>query len=162
MARPGLRHHQGPKEGLIPKYGFTGSRYINVLHHPALDEVLSAHLDGEEYTTGGAVGVDTYVLRKMASWLPDSFHRVCLPEHGPDWDNPYLEMADEVIRVPDTMRHPHRSRNAAILDHTDVLLAFPLHGEDHGQSKRSGTWMTIRMARERGLEVEITILDRSV
>lgn len=140
------------------KYGFTGSRYVTPLHFAAMDEVLTAHLDGSEYTTGGAVGVDTYVLRKMKAWLPQAFHRVCLPEHGPDWDNPYLDLADEVIRVPNTTNHPWRSRNAAILDHSDVLLAFPLHNEEHGQSKRSGTWMTIRMARKRGMPVVLTVL----
>lgn len=140
------------------KYGFTGSRYINPMHFAAMDEVLTAHLDGVEYTTGGAVGVDTYVLRKLSAWLPTALHRVCLPEHGSDWDNPYLELADEVIRVPDTMKHPWRSRNAAILDHSDVLLAFPLHAEEHGQSKRSGTWMTIRMARQRSIPTVVTVL----
>jgi hypothetical protein len=130
------------------------------LHHPALDEVLTAHLDAEEITTGGAVGVDTYVLRKMTAWLPDAFHRVCLPEHGADWNNEYLKLANEVVAVPDTMHHPHRSRNAAILDNTDILLAFPLHDEGHGQSKRSGTWMTIRMSRERNIPVVLTVLDR--
>ena len=142
------------------RFGFTGSRYINPLHHPKLDEVLFAHMDGTEYTTGGAVGVDTYVLRRMKVIAPEALHRVCLPEYGPDWDNEYLKLADEVIRVPNTMKHAHRSRNAAILDHSDVLLAFPLHDEGHGQSKRSGTWMTIRMARQRRIPVVLTILDR--
>jgi hypothetical protein len=130
------------------------------LHHAALDEVLTAHLDAEEITTGGAVGVDTYVLRKMTAWLPKAHHRVCLPEYGSDWENEYLMLADEVVKVPDTMNHPHRSRNAAILDHSDILLAFPLHDEKHGQSKRSGTWMTIRMAQKRSLPVVLTVLDR--
>ena len=123
--------------------------------------MLTAHLDGEYYTTGGAVGVDTYVLRKMTAWLPEAFHRVCLPEYGPDWDNPYIELADEVLRVRDTMRHPHRSRNQAIIDYSDVMLAFPLHDESHDQSRRSGTWMTIRMAQKAGIPVVITVLDKS-
>jgi hypothetical protein len=127
-----------------------------------LDEVLTAHLDGSVYITGGAVGVDTYVLRKMSAWLPKAEHRVYLPAHGPDWDNEYLALADTVVRIPDTMNHPHRSRNAAIVDGCDVLLAFPLHNEDHGQSKRSGTWMTIRMARKAGKPIVLTVLDQWV
>lgn len=148
------------KEGRIPIYGFTGSRYLDLTHHALLDEVLTAHLDGDVYITGGAVGVDTYVLRKMAAWLPEATHRVYLPEHGPDWDNSFLELADEVTRVPDTMRHPHRSRNAAIVADADVLLAFPLHAESHGQSRRSGTWMTVNLARKADVEVIITVLDQ--
>jgi hypothetical protein len=141
------------------RVGFTGSRYLNPTHHLALDEVLFAYLGAEEYTTGGAVGVDTYVLRRLKILAPEALHRVCLPEHGPDWDNEYLKLADEVIRVPDTMNHAHRSRNKAIIAHSDVMLAFPLHPESHDQSKRSGTWMTIRMAQKAGVKVDITVLE---
>lgn len=162
MARIACHIRAPNRRVTIPRYGFTGSRYFSPIHGAALDEVLTAHMDGSEYTTGGAVGVDTYVLRKMTGWLPDAHHRVCLPEHGADWDNEFLSLADEVIRVPNTMDHPWRSRNAAILDHSDILLAFPLHDEDHGQSKRSGTWMTIRMARERDIPIVLTVLDQMV
>lgn len=140
------------------RYGFTGSRYLEPTHHALLDEVLHAHLDGEEYTTGGAAGVDTYVLRRMTTLCPEALHRVCVPEAGLGWENPYLNLASVVEQVPDTMRHPYRSRNLRILVHTDVLLAFPLREEDHPKSKRSGTWMTIRMARERGYKVITTVL----
>jgi hypothetical protein len=140
------------------RVGFTGSRYVDRLHYATIDEVLARYLDAQEYTTGGAVGVDTYVLRKLSAWCPEAKHRVCLPEHGPDWDNPYLELATEVIYVPNTEKHEHRSRNKAILDFSDLLIAMPLHPEDNPQSKRSGSWMTIRMARQRGIPVDLTVL----
>jgi hypothetical protein len=120
-----------------------------------------AHLDGSEYTTGGAVGVDTYVLRKMVPWVPEAHHRVCLPTPE-DWDNKWLPLADEIVRVPDTMNNPHRSRNAAILEKTDYLLAFPLSDEEDtsqsGGRGRSGTWMTIRMARQLHIPMMVTVL----
>lgn len=143
----------------VRRIGFTGSRYINPIHYPAIDEVLFAYTGADEYTTGGAVGVDTYVLRRLKPLMPKALHRVCLPEHGPDWDNPYLKLADEVVRVPDTLGHPHRSRNKAIIKHSDVLLAFPLHPENHGKSQRSGTWMTIRMAQRSGVRIIMTVLE---
>jgi hypothetical protein len=142
------------------RIGITGSRYVTPVHHPLIDEVLFKYLGVEEWTTGGAVGVDTYVLRRMVPLQPDAMHRVLLPEYGPGWDNFYLEQyATEVIKVPNTMNHPERSRNVAIIERSDLMLAFPLHPEDHGQSKRSGTWMTIREARKRNVPIEITVLE---
>jgi|tagenome__1003787_1003787.scaffolds.fasta_scaffold19113768_1 hypothetical protein len=142
------------------RVGITGSRYIDPTHYPTIDEVLFARVVGEadEVTTGGAVGVDTYCLRRLVPLMPRAHHRACIPEEGLGWDNEWLNLATEVERVPDTMNHPERSRNAAIIGHSDLLLAFPLHPEEHSQSKRSGTWMTIRMSLSANVPVVIRVL----
>lgn len=155
----GAATHARDAERRAIRFGFTGSRYTDPTHQPLIEEVLHAHLDGSSYTTGGQVGIDTYVLRRMVLLVPEAHHRVCIPESGPGWDNPYLDLATEVERVPDG-EHKYRARNERILDHSDCLLAFPLHPEAHTQSRRSGTWMTVHLARSRGIPVKIYVLDR--
>ena len=45
---------------------------------------------------------------------------------------------------------PYRKRNQAIVDAASLLIAAPHRAEDDSASTRSGTWMTIRMARKAG------------
>jgi hypothetical protein len=52
----------------------------------------------------------------------------------------------------------YRDRNARILDYTDELIAVADHSEDHALSRRSGTWMTIRMALKLGIPTHVLIL----
>jgi hypothetical protein len=137
------------------RYGFTGSRYVAPEHHSFIDLVLENYLDGSEYTTGAQAGIDTFVLRRLAPKLSEAHHRVIVPS-APHLER-YLAMADEVIYLPPS-REPYRDRNEKILEYTDVLIALPLHPEE--EQPRSGTWMTIRMAKKAGIPVEIAMLDK--
>jgi hypothetical protein len=135
------------------KYGFTGSRFMHPKHFGFVRHVLDELGPGTEWTTGGAPGVDLFVLRYIAETRPDVFQRLIVA--GPDRSdsNPkrwaliekYMPLATEVIILPKGT--DYRFRNGVILDHTEFLVALPLHPES--SSPRSGTWMTIRMARER-------------
>jgi hypothetical protein len=55
------------------------------------------------------------------------------------WRTGTAEIVDEEL--------PYRKRNQAIVDAASLLIATPHRAEDDSRSTRSGTWMTIRMAR---------------
>jgi hypothetical protein len=52
----------------------------------------------------------------------------------------------------------YRARNERILDHGEELEAWPEYAEQHPQSRRSGTWMTIRIAKRRGMRLGVHVL----
>jgi predicted Rossmann fold nucleotide-binding protein DprA/Smf involved in DNA uptake len=147
------------------RYGFSGSRTITDTDQRTIDDVLGSLLPGSEYTTGGCIGVDTIVGRRM--WLAHqkATHRVVVPADrsrvSPWWMHRAIREAGPGSGVlveempPNTT---YKDRNQRIVDHSNVLVAFPAHSEDDPRSKRSGTWQTIRMARRAGLEVLVTVL----
>ena len=61
-----------------------------------------------------------------------------------------IELSGDVLLHNVTVLAPkeNRPRNADIVDSSSILVAGPAYPEDDGHSRRSGTWMTIRMARE--------------
>lgn len=54
------------------------------------------------------------------------------------------------------------ARNAAIVDESAALIAGPLYLEQDPRSRRSGTWMTVRMARTKGIPIRIIYQDGAV
>lgn len=51
----------------------------------------------------------------------------------------------------------YRDRDQKMVDVCSEMHAFPLHAEDHGKSLRSGTWLTVRLARKakKGVTVHV-------
>jgi hypothetical protein len=136
--------------------GVTGSRAIPYGRHTLVDDALFA-LDPQRVlvVTGGCIGVD-----HQAAVMAESFdmlgHAVLPPNRrlvAPDWDD-YVATYEEIPAGPDG----YRRRNQRVVDLADRLLAFPLYPEQHPQSRRSGTWQTIRMAQRRGIPVDVHLL----
>lgn len=50
----------------------------------------------------------------------------------------------------------YKDRNQAIVNEVEYLIAGPQYGEHDQRSQRSGTWQTVRMARD--LDLPITII----
>ncbi len=148
------------------RYGFSGSRTITEAQERIIADVLESLLPGCEYTTGGCIGVDSFIGRAMWLKYPDATHRIVVPfdrsRVEPWWMHRAIRDAGPASGVLLEEMPPgttYRDRNQRIVDHADVLVAFPAHAEDDPKSKRSGTWQTIRMARRAGLEVKVTVLD---
>ena len=151
------------------RYGFSGARDLTEAGERVVVGVLDAVLAGAperaEYTTGACVGVDAFVGAWLWRHAPRARHRVVVPadrsrvEHW--WRRraiteavgPYGVEVEEMGAGT-----TYKDRNQRIVECSDVLIAFPAHGEDDARSRRSGTWQTVRMARRAGLEVRVFVL----
>lgn len=110
-----------------------------------------------EFTTGAAEGIDTLAAHiGLEVWgLQRTLHRVCIPAgvyYHPCWEDP------PSFYVVERVTGGYMKRNDRLVDHADVLLAFPRNRNEY---LRSGTWATVRRARKRGIEVRIYPLEGS-
>jgi len=139
------------------KVSFSGARKLE--EHQQRIVVTSLNvLKGSgtnEFTTGACQGVDEFIGRYCAEHFPEAVHRVIVPanrtlicEYG--W-------ATEVIEMPEGT--DYRERNFRLLDHAEVLLAFPAYTQEDLRSKRSGTWQTIREANRRNITAVVNPLN---
>lgn len=149
------------------RYGFSGSRSIPAGRESIIDGVL-AILHGAEFTTGACMGVDAYVGMKLWRDHPEALHRIVVPADRSRveywWTHRAIRDAGPQSGVLLEEMMPGMSyadRNQRIVQHSDVLVAFPAHPETDPRSKRSGTWQTVRMARRAGLDVLVAVLDES-
>jgi hypothetical protein len=137
-------------------YGFTGPREHPQTHAEclAIDDVLSMlrRLPDVKVITGGCVGIDEYVAVRATQF--GLYVMTILPADRsaiqPDWHE-YCQAYEDTYRT-------YGQRNQRIVDLSDKLVAFPC--DDEKSQPRSGTWMTVRMARRKGIPVEIVRLDQ--
>lgn len=129
------------------KVGFTGTRYgMTKAQWGVVWELLEDDFEAEELHHGDCLGADaqadkiaTMLGLKTVSHPPlNSKHRAWLSAHE--------------LRIP----QDYLVRNRAIVDETEVLIATPLRSTDQ---QRSGTWYTIRYARDQGKEVYLVARD---
>lgn len=131
--------------------GFTGSRTLPQACYPVVERAVAALPDGTLVVTGGCIGVDDYVAYlahrygfKVHGVIPADRSRV-----PPGWRDIY----DTYEQMP--MGSTYRQRDERLVEISDRLIALPLLPEDAPQSRRSGTWMTVRIARSTGKSVEV-------
>lgn len=152
---------------LLPKTCFfTGHRIIsnseiNAVKSYLNEELLNAVNRGfTHFITGGAVGFDTLAAEKIILMREDyNFIRLILylpcTDQVKDWNKSdkerferILAMADEVYYVS---REPYkegcmRKRNLAMVEASDLCIAYL-------KNKSSGTSQTVKMARDKGIEI---------
>lgn len=101
--------------------------------------------------TGGARGVDTVAALAARDFHPGVEQRIIYPDGR--WNEDLRE------QVPGATFYPggsYMERNDALVEHADLLIAFP---RTEHEVLRSGTWATVRRARKRGVEVRLHPLD---
>lgn len=141
------------------RYGFTGTRSLDDDGRALIDNALLMVADGQEFTTGSCVGVDAYVGRILTFIYPRAKHRVVVPANRKQvdyWWHPIEQWAEKGIDLTVELMPigtSFRERNERIVDYTDELIVFASHPESHGKSRRSGTWMTKRIAEKRGVKI---------
>jgi hypothetical protein len=147
------------------RYGVTGVARALSLDELTLISDTVARLpvkDGDEFFSGGAVGVDTAFALFAVQYWPNAKHTLVLPramwnEAGLiDWigDAFATVWADKGRNVSQA----YMNRNTLLAQSVGrggQLLAFP-DGPD--ELRRSGTWATVRRGREAGCEIVITPL----
>lgn len=142
--------------------GFTGTRFgTTVEQHKAMRQEIGRALRGTfqaKFHHGACVGSDEQA--HAVAWSlglgivvhpPTDTKLRAWVEHGEFWD------ADTDIVLPE---RPYLPRNRDIVDASKLLIATPPGPED--EQIRSGTWMTIRYARSRGVKTVVIMPDGSV
>lgn len=127
----------------LPRYAITGARgRLSSTQQRMIAEVIDALPEGCWVITGACTGVDSYAARyarlsgrRVHTIVPGN--RALVDSKWRDWCNTYHEM-------PPGSDYKHR--NAAMVDDsTHGLRGFPREASQHKDSRRSGTWQTIRL-----------------
>lgn len=134
-------------------YGVSGSRVLRPGQEERLYAVLAELVNGRCFVTGSQVGVDERAAGFLLGCFPEAAHVQVIP--GPPATHGTLSPETRWVSLP-AMRDAasaYRARNEEVVRLSDALLAFPEGSEeDH---PRSGTWMTVRLARKAGKPVKV-------
>lgn len=137
--------------------GFTGTRHLRGPDWDRISGVVAAQTRvGDVLITGACVGADIAVAFS-ARELGRTVHTVVPANRAqvhPEWWR-HCTTHEEMPVGTD-----YRARNERIVDLSDRLIAFPEYPERHPQSRRSGTWMTVRIALRNGKLVTIYVLNQ--
>jgi hypothetical protein len=138
--------------------GITGTR--NPLSGPQ-SATLGTVLAEVSATAGGPLvlhhgvcqGTDRtahLIVRQIGGWLIEGH-----PGRSSDGKSPWR--ATDIEADCDVLHDvlPYAMRNEDITTACSLIVAAPLHPEDDPRSRRSGTWMTVRMARQRSRDIVI-------
>jgi hypothetical protein len=151
---------------------FTGTRRFTftdmlslVLTENLLHEDLglwSWVVQHEEFVTGGCVGFDAVVGATLARWpqTRDARHTVILPANRSQVDAWYEdpEVADRVTVIEMPEGTSYRDRDLELVKRGDELCYVADYPEHHGSQRRSGTWLTVRLARGYNLPIRGIVL----
>lgn len=146
------------------RVGFTGTRTVKLdAVQRVCDFVCSQSTGGSEFTTGACVGFDAIAAHCLLDNFPDAVHRLVVPANQSQVDHEIIERFQRlqgnrhiIEYMPDGTTY--RQRNERILHHADKLVAVAEFPELNTRSTRSGTWMTVRIARRLGLPVRELVI----
>jgi len=143
--------------------GFTGTR--NVVKGESWRMLHVRHeyfVDFDRFVTGACRGWDAYAGEWLLRMFPSKQHEVVVPFNRSQvnywWEQDEIKALIESARheYPETFRFmvyemhkdsSYKDRNQEIVDTSTDLFYCADYPEQHGQSTRSGTWQTVRIAR---------------
>lgn len=135
--------------------GFTGTRNVRDVDLERIRAAVLALPPDATVVTGACIGVDALVAR-MAHGGRRHVHTI-VPAGRSRVDPYWRQHCNTFEEMPPGT--DYRARNERIVELSDRLVAFPEYPEDHHRSHRSGTWMTVRIARRAGKPVEVVVLN---
>lgn len=148
--------------------GFTGTR--NVTRNVAIDLLMPWFITDfrryDHFVTGGCQGFDEYVGMGLAYAFPAKRHTVIVPSNRLQvavwWPDVKTYVEDlggvfEVIEMPQGTTY--KDRNEAIVNRSDELFYLADYPEQDSNSRRSGTWQTVRLARKKGVPVDGVVVN---
>ena len=116
-----------------------------------LNVLITGVPHADRYVTGACIGGDAFIGRWLYENRPDAEHVVIVPSDRSRIDTWWLEHLPGSVEVccmpPGTT---YADRNRTLVAEATCVFGFPAYPEDDPRSLRSGTWQTIRMAREAG------------
>lgn len=137
--------------------GFTGTRSLNPMEDIGrLMMILEALPTGTAIVTGACIGVDSFIA-SQAHNFGLSVHTV-VPADRSRVDRRWRDHCDTFEEMASGT--DYRARNVRIVELSTRVIAVPDHAEDAPESRRSGTWMTVRIARKAGKPVDVHVLCR--
>jgi hypothetical protein len=151
-------------------YAFTSTRMLSSRYPSqivATINYLHGLPDADQYITGGCVGGDSFIGQWFALHKPDAQHTVFVPEDRSQvdawWLGSLYRHKVEAIIVSGLAPAVYRARNTRMVNQLtepeDVLHYIADYPEAHGKSTRSGTWMTVRIARQQNVKVKGLVLN---
>ncbi len=144
--------------------GFTGSRELLGEEEVEVERILYT-LNGDGVVTGACVGLDEFVAQWFATNRPYMKQVIYVPG---DRSRVNMAFIDEMLRLPQVSitfmpkQSSYLERNLAIIASCDILLGFPRERESHPNSRRSGTWQTIRKGRLANKTVHVHVLSELI
>lgn len=138
--------------------GFTGSRTVRAQDVALIRKIIDILPLDATLITGGCLGVDAEVAHY--GFKRGNGVYVILPANRKLADPAWRQHATAFKIMP--RGSTYADRNAAIVLMAQKLVGLPLYPEADPRSRRSGTWQTIRMAREQGITHTIFILDEGL
>lgn len=139
------------------KVGFTGTRNLRPDDRMLIDSVLVdlvEHCNATEFITGGCLGVDGYIVRfGIESWGNAVNQVIIAPANHKLVDEKALELAHSVIQM--RKGTSYRDRNEKIVKEAYIMMAFW-----DGKTVRSGTLMTMNIAKREGKLARVVFLHR--
>lgn len=150
--------------------GFTGTQHTEPFEFQLRNYLESADMlmylrRFDTYITGACVGWDALVgeFLRLKFPPPVAHHVVIVPANKSKidrwWEKFDVGTVDVIYMDDDT---DYRDRNEAIVARSDRLFYCAEYPEDHGKSKRSGTWMTKRIAYRAKIPTDGIILNKEV
>lgn len=138
----------------MPTLGFTGTRNLTEVDEKSLNEYLDSvrmdlwlsHFD--IFVTGACIGWDAFVGKFLRLKYPTKKHVVLVP-----WDKSRVDYwwhkfdigTVGIIEMPEGS--DYKRRNEGIVGMSTHLFYCADYPEEHGKSRRSGTWQTVRIGR---------------
>lgn len=143
-----------------PKVVITGSRKATPADAKVIRQDLVLFPKRCILLAGACVGVDALAIR-LAYQMGIHVHCV-LPgvEHNHRWfDYEFLDHCHTWQQLPfdHDFGRAMRARDQFMVDKAHILYGYP--ERDEKMSLRSGSWMTIRMGRKRGIPTHVRILE---
>lgn len=134
------------------RYSVTGTRSTTAASRGIIRDVLRELEMPREFSTGAAYGVDTIAYEEAVKLWPRIKHRVCVPQ-GQVHNMELVEAAVKAGHSIEFVRGGYLKRNDVLVQHCDMMLAFP---KTDVEEIRSGTWSTIRRCRRANVPYRLT------
>ncbi len=140
---------------------FTGTSNADMNKHRLIVRDTVSKLKGfDEYVTGAAHGIDTLAAQEAYEYFPEANHRIVVPQGFHNHIHVQLAMVAKNIEIEFMpLGTGYRERNQRMIDLCDHLVAFDIDIKKE-KFRGSGTWMTIRMAKEKPVPVQLVELDQ--